>query len=93
LGTAETEAILRRFTGNHLQHPTDKARMALGQARRTIFLCRSLRLLELRREIQEGLTVVENWHRANDFIRMGTGGDIAAHRQEDQEGMMWARHL
>ena len=93
LGTAETAAILRRFTGNHLQHPTYKALMELGKARRTIFLCRYLRLLERRREIQEGLNVVENWHSANDFILIGKGGDIAAHRQEDQEVMMLALHL
>ena len=47
LGTAETEAILRRFTRNNLQHPTYKALVELGKARRTIFLCRYLRLLEL----------------------------------------------
>ena len=59
----------------------------------TIFLWRYLRLLELRREIQEGLNVVENWNSANDFILIGKGGDIAAHRQEDQEVMMLALHL
>ena len=51
-----------------------------------------LRLLELRREIQEA-HVVENWNSANDFILIGKGGDIAAHRQEDQEVMMLALHL
>ena len=44
LGTAETDAILRRFTRNNLQHPTYKALVELGKARRTIFLCRYLRL-------------------------------------------------
>jgi TnpA family transposase len=93
LGTAETEAILRRFTRNNLQHPTYKALVELGKVRRTIFLCRYLRLLELRREIQEGLNVVENWNSANDFILIGKGGELAAHRQEDQEVMMLALHL
>jgi len=93
LGTAETAAILRRFTRNNLQHPTYKALMELGKVRRTIFLCRSLRLLELRREIHEGLHVVENWNSANDFILIGNGGDIAAHRQENQEVMMLALHV
>ncbi len=38
LGTAETEAILRRFTRNNLQHPTYKAFAELGKAIKTIFL-------------------------------------------------------
>ena len=93
LGTAETDAILRRFTRNTLQHPTYKALGELGKARRTIFLCRYLRLLELRREIQEGLNIVENWNSANDFILIGTGSEIAANRHEDQEVTMLALHL
>ena len=84
---------MRRFTRNNLQHPTYKALVELGKARRTIFLCRYLRLLELRREIQEGLNVVENWNSANDFILIGKGSELAAHRQEDQEVMMLALHL
>ena len=39
LGTAETEAILRRFTKKNLQHPTYKAFAELGKAIKTIFLC------------------------------------------------------
>src|SRR5208283_4871266 len=68
LGTAETEAILRRFTRNNLQHPTYKALAELGKAIKTIFLCRYLQFIELRREINEGLNVVENWNSANGFI-------------------------
>ena len=42
LGTAETEAILRRFTKQNLQHPTYKAFAELGKAIKTIFLCQYL---------------------------------------------------
>ena len=42
LGTAETEAILRRFTQAGLQHPTYQAFTELGKAVKTIFLCRYL---------------------------------------------------
>jgi len=85
LGTADTDAILRRFTRHNVQHPTYTALLELGKARRTIFLCRYLRLRELRREIHEGLNVVKNWHSANDFILFGKGGDLATNRREDQE--------
>ena len=68
LGTAETEAILRRFTRNNLQHPTYQALAELGRAIKTIFLCQYLESEELRREIHEGLNVVENWNSANGFI-------------------------
>ena len=37
LGTAETEAILRRFTKKNVQHPTYKALAELGKAIKTIF--------------------------------------------------------
>ncbi len=57
LGTADTEAILRRFTRNNLQHPTYQALAEFGRAIKTIFLCQYLESEELRREIHEGLNV------------------------------------
>jgi hypothetical protein len=42
LGTAQTEAILRRLTRNNVQHPKYKALAELGRAVKTIFLCRYL---------------------------------------------------
>ena len=50
-------------------------------------------LLSLRREIHEGLNVVENWNSANDFILYGRGGEIATNRVEDQEITVLALHL
>lgn len=85
LGTAVTEAILRRSTRQNVQHLTCKALVELGKVRKTIFLCRCLQLLPLRHEIQEGLNVVENWNGANDFILLGRGGEFASNRQEAQE--------
>jgi TnpA family transposase len=54
LGTAETEAILRRFTRANVQHPTYRALAELGKAIKTIFLCRYLNDEALRREVNEG---------------------------------------
>lgn len=88
-----TEAILRRFTRNNLQHPTYQALAELGRAIKTIFLCQYLESEELRREIHEGLNVVENWNSANSFIHYGKGGEFASNRLDDQEISMLALHL
>jgi TnpA family transposase len=93
LGTADAESILRRFTKSNVQHPTYKALCELGKALKTMFLCDYLRLEPLRREIHEGLQVIENWNSANDFILYGKGGEFASNRLEDQEISMLSLHL
>ncbi len=93
LGTADAEAILRRFTRSNVQHPTYKAVCELGKALKTIFWCDYLRLESLRREIHEGLQVIETWNSANDFILYGKGGEFASNKLEDQERLMLSLHL
>ena len=84
---------MRRFTRTNVQHPTYRALAEVGKVRKTIFLCRYLRLPLLRREIHEGLNVLENWNSANDFILFGKGGEFASNQREDQELTMLALHL
>jgi TnpA family transposase len=94
LGTAEPEAILRRFTrDNTPQHPTYRALSELGRAIKTIFLCHYLSSEAMRREIQEGLNVVENWNSANAFIFYGKNGEIAANQLAEQELSILSLHL
>lgn len=93
LGTAETEAIMKRFTRNNLQHPTYKAFKELGKVIKTIFLCEYLMSEDLRIEINEGLNVVENWNSANSFIFYGKSGEIQSNNLEDQELSVLALHL
>jgi TnpA family transposase len=93
LGTAAAADLLRRFTRANRQHPTYTALVELGKALRTTFLARYLHRLELRREIHEGLNVVESWNGANDFILYGRGGELATNRIDDQEVTMLALHL
>jgi TnpA family transposase len=93
LGTADAESILRRFTKSNAQHPTYKALCELGKALKTVFLCDYLRLESLRREIHEGLEVIENWNSANDFILYGKGGEFASNKLESQETLMLSLHL
>jgi len=85
LGTADAEAILRRFARNAPQHPTYQALAELGKAVKTIFLCEYLQSEAVRREIHEGLQVIETWNSANNFIHYGKGGEITTNRAEDQE--------
>lgn len=93
LGTAETEAILKRFRKNPVQHPTYQALMELGRVIKTIFLCQYLDSEDLRREINEGLNVVERWNGVNDFIFYGKGGEFASNRLESQELSVLSLHL
>ena len=59
------------------QTSTYLALAELGNAIKMIFLCRYLHSEALRREIREGLNVIENWNGANSFILYGEGGEIA----------------
>lgn len=93
LHLADPESILRRFTRQNVTHPTYQALSELGKALKTIFLCEYLHDEALRREIHEGLNVIENWNSANSFIFYGKSGELATNRVEEQELTMLGLHL
>jgi len=93
LGMADAESLLRRFSRNNIQHPAYKALAELGKAIKTIFLCRYLDSEELRREIHEGLNVVESWNSTNGFIYYGKQGEISTNRKDSQEIGLLCLHL
>ncbi len=93
LGTAASDANLKRFNRNNYQHPIYKALSELGRALKTIFLCTFLTDPAVRREIQEGLNVVESWNSANRFIFFGKQGEFSSNGMEAQEISLLSLHL
>src|SRR3954462_459314 len=93
LGTAEAEQVLCRFTRGGPKYPMYAAIEELGRAVRTIFACEYLSSLDLRREIHEGLQVVEQWNSANTAIFYGKAAELTGADRESQEISMLALHL
>ena len=85
LGTADAETILKRFVQTERQHPTYMALAELGKVVKTLFLCDYLGSEALRREIEEGLNIIENWNSANNFVGYGRSSEFTGRHLRDHE--------
>lgn len=74
----------------NLKLPSKEANQPFGGAFR---FQRNIHSEELRREIHEGLNVVESSNSVSDFILYGKAGEISTNRREDQELIMLCLHL
>jgi TnpA family transposase len=92
-GTGPVDSILRRLNSYNRNHPTYRASLEIGKAQKTIFLCRHLTQPPQRREVQEGLNVVENWNGTVDFVRFGGKAEFQTNDPELQELSMLCLHL
>jgi TnpA family transposase len=93
LGHTNAENIMKRFTANNLKHPVFQALTELGKVIKTIFLCQYLSSINLRREIHEGLNVVERWNGVNDFIFYGNNSKLRSNNPSESELSMLCLHL
>ena len=93
LGASDAETILKRFTQTERRHPTYAALAELGKVIKTIFLCEYLSSEALRREIEEGLNIIENWNSANTYVGYGRSGEFSGRRLLDHELSMLSLQL
>jgi TnpA family transposase len=80
----------RRFTRKNVQHPSLQGLCRIGQGHKDD-LSRSVSAFgALRREIHEGLNVVEQWNGATNFVFVARRGEMVSNRREDHEISMLA---
>ena len=93
MGTAETEAILKRFTRNNLEHPTYLAFAESGKAIKTIFFVGTYTPKRCGAKSKKASTSSRPGTGPTASFLYGKGGEIATNDLENQELTMLALHL
>jgi TnpA family transposase len=92
-GTVDPDVLIKKFSKENYNHPVYKTLIEIGNAVKTIFLCRYLSSEELRIEINESQNVVERLNGIMDFIFYGKLGEISTNRTKEQALAVSCLHL
>lgn len=93
IGTVEPDVIIKHFNKDNDHHPVYQALSEIGNAEKTIFLCRYLMSEELRIEIHDALNIVERLNSIMGFIFYGKLGEISTNDKDEQELAIVCLHL
>jgi TnpA family transposase len=93
IGTIEANSFIKHFSANNYNHPIYKALTELGNAAKTIFLCKYVSSEELRIEVNEALNIVERVNGLMGFIFYGKLGEISTNYTDEQELSIVCLHL
>lgn len=92
-GTVDPDVLIKKFSKENYNHPVYKTLIEIGNAVKTIFLCRYLSSEELRIEINESQNVVERLNGIMGFIFYGKLGEISTNRTKEQALAVSCLHL
>ena len=83
-GTVDPDVLIKKFSKENYNHPVYKTLIEIGNAVKTIFLCRYLSSEDLRIEINESQNVVERLNGIMGFIFYGKLGELSTNRTKEQ---------
>ena len=92
-GTVDPDVLIKKFSKENYNHPVYKTLIEIGNAVKTIFLCRYLAEEDLRIEINESQNVVERLNSIMGFIFYGKLGEISTNRTKEQALAVSSLHL
>ena len=90
---ADPDVLIKKFSRDNYNHPVYKTLIEIGNAVKTIFLCRNLTSEALRIEIHESLNIVERLNGIMSFIFYGKLGEISTNNTDDQSLTVACLHL
>lgn len=91
--TVDPDVLIKKFSKENYSHPVYKTLIEIGNAEKTIFLCRYLSEEALRVEINESQNVVERLNGIMGFIFYGKLGEISTNRRKEQALAVSCLHL